>query len=254
MKLRSMEEKLIEWMLRICVMAWEEGRVPGDWTKAIIVPVYKGKGSRNECGNYRGISLLSIAGKVYGKIVIDRVQMITESKASEEQGGFRKGRGCIDQIFSLRMTVEKMLVKGKKVYAAFMDLEKAYDRINWAAMWDVLKVYDVGGKLLNGVKAFYKDANACIRVVGGTRESLIIKGCVRQGCVMSPWLFNLYMDGVVREMKAKVGEVGVEMCVNGAKWVLNTILFADDTVLIAKSESELQEMVNVFLVCAQGGS
>ena len=63
---------------------------------------------------------------------------------------------------------------------------------------------------------------------------------------MSPWLFNLYMDGVVREMKAKVDGVGVEMCVNGDKWVLNTILFADDSVLIAENEKDLQKLVNVF--------
>ncbi len=56
------------------------------------------------------------------------------------------------------MTVEKMLTKGKKVYAAFIDLEKAYDRIDWTAMWDVLKLYGVGRSLKTGVKAFYKDA------------------------------------------------------------------------------------------------
>ena len=70
------EGAVIEWMHIICSLAWKEGRVPSDWTKAIIVPVYKGKGSRSECGNYRGISLLSIAGKVYGKIIIERVQQI----------------------------------------------------------------------------------------------------------------------------------------------------------------------------------
>ena len=63
---------------------------------------------------------------------------------------------------------------------------------------------------------------------------------------MSPWLFNLYMDGVIREMKARAGNVGIELCTNGDKWLVNTILFADDTVLIAKSESELQRLVGVF--------
>ncbi len=58
--------------------------------------------------------------------------------------------------------IEKMLTQGKKVDAALIDLEKAYDRINWMGMWDVLKVYGVGGKLLNGVKAFYKDTNTCM--------------------------------------------------------------------------------------------
>ncbi len=81
-----------------------------------------------------------------------------------------------------------MLTKGKK----------AYDRTDWTAMWDVLKMYGVGESLMNGVKAFYMDAKACIRVNGETSESFRIQG-VRQGCVMSPWLFNLYMDGVIRD-------------------------------------------------------
>ena len=239
-------ESVIEWMHRICQMAWEEEKVPDDWTKAVIIPVYKGKGERNECGSHRGISLMSIAGKVYGKIVIERVQKITERCISEEQGAFRKGRGCVDQIFSLRMIVEKMLAKGKKVYAAFMDLEKAYDRVDWKAMWDVLKVYGVGGKLLNGVKAFYRNASACVRIDGEMSDCFAIKGGVRQGCVMSPWLFNLYMDGVIREMKAGAVNAGVELCTNDGKWLVNTILFADDTVLIAKSGNELQRLVNLF--------
>ncbi len=87
--------------------------MPADWTRAIIVTVYEGKGRKGECGSYSGISLLSIPGKVYGKVIIERGQRITEEKISEEQEGFRKGRGCVDQIFSFRMVVEKILAKGK---------------------------------------------------------------------------------------------------------------------------------------------
>ncbi len=65
--------------------------MPADWTKAIIVPVYKGKGRRGEYGSYRGVSLLSIPRKVYGKVIIERVQRLAEEKIGEEQGGFRKG-------------------------------------------------------------------------------------------------------------------------------------------------------------------
>ncbi len=120
------------------------GGVPADWIKAIIVPVYKGKGRNGECGSYRGISLLSIPKKIYGKIITERVQRLTEEKISEEQGGFRKGRGCVDQILSFRlveekilargknytlpsliykMVVEKILARGKKLYTAFIDIE-----------------------------------------------------------------------------------------------------------------------------------
>ena len=78
------------------------------------------------------------------------------SRLSKEQGRFRKGWGCVYMIFSLRMLVEKMLRKGNKVSAAFMDLQKAYDIIiDWIAMWDLLKVYCVGGSFLNGTKAFF---------------------------------------------------------------------------------------------------
>ncbi len=78
-------------MLLICERAWKEGEVPDDWKKAIIVPLYKGKGSRSECSSYRAISLLSIPGKVYGRVLTERLMEVTEGKVSEDQGGFRKG-------------------------------------------------------------------------------------------------------------------------------------------------------------------
>ena len=245
-------EVVIDWMHLICSMAWKQGVVPDDWVKAILVPVYKGKGSRDDCGNYRGISLLSIPGKVYGRIVIERVMEITEGRISEEQGGFRRGRGCVDQIFTVKMLAEKYLVKGRKLYAAFMDLEKAYDRVDWNALWDVLKIYGVGGQLLRGIKAFYQGANACVKIEGELSENFCIKTGVRQGCVMSPWLFNVYMDGVIREMKAKSGGVGAKMLEDGNEWWMITSLFADDTVLFAESEKELQRVVNEFYnVCTR---
>ncbi len=83
------------------------GEVLDDWKKAIIVPLYyKGKGSKSECSSYRGISLLSVPGKVHGRILTKRLMEVTEGKVSEEQGGFRKGRGCVDQIFAMKRLVE----------------------------------------------------------------------------------------------------------------------------------------------------
>ncbi len=73
------------------------------------------KGSRSECSSYGGISLLSVPGKVYGRILTERLMEITERKVSEEQGGFRKGRGCIDQIFEMKRLVEEYLGKDKKL-------------------------------------------------------------------------------------------------------------------------------------------
>ncbi len=71
-----------------------------------------------------------------------------------------------------------------------------------------LKIYGVGEQLLEGIKAFCRGANACVKVDGQLSNSFGVRVGVRQGCVMSPWLFNIFMDGCMREMKAKVGKVG----------------------------------------------
>ncbi|WP_435326040.1 reverse transcriptase domain-containing protein, partial [Klebsiella pneumoniae] len=77
-----------------------------------------------------------------------------------------------------------------------MDLEKAYDRIDRDGMWHMLSLYGVGGKLLKGVKSFYVDSRACVRVGSGVSDWFPVKVGLRQGCVMAPWLFNPYTAGV----------------------------------------------------------
>ena len=82
------------------------------------------------------------------------------------------------------------------MYVGFMDLEKAYEKVNREALWQVLRMYDVDGKLLNGIKSMYVNSLACVRVKGGESHCFRINSSVRQGCIMSTWLFNVYMDGV----------------------------------------------------------
>ncbi len=90
------------------------------------------------------------------------------------------------------MLVEEYLGKDKKLYcSAFMDLEKAYNRVDREALWSVLKIYGVGRQLLKGMQAFYRETNASVRVGGEFSDSCAVEVGVRQGCVMSPWLFNL---------------------------------------------------------------
>ena len=100
---------------------------------------------------------------VYGRVLINRVVKGTEAAIGEEQCGFRKGRGCIYQIFVVRQLCEKFLGKGKDVYFAFMDLEKAYDRVDRGALWQVLRMYGLGGKLLGGYRACMKITGCALR-------------------------------------------------------------------------------------------
>ena len=88
-------------------MAFECCCVPGNWRSAVIVPLYKGKGERTECKNYRGISLLSMVGKIYMGILVDRVRTVTGDLVDNEQGSFRVWRGCVGQMFILKQIGEK---------------------------------------------------------------------------------------------------------------------------------------------------
>ena len=95
-----------------------------DWHGACTVPLYKGKGDKCECSNSRGISLLSVVGKLYGRVLIKRDRGRTECAIGEEQCGFRQGRGCMDLVFAIRQVCEKYLANEKDVFWVFMDLEK----------------------------------------------------------------------------------------------------------------------------------
>lgn len=240
-----------EWLVRLLNVCFSAGEVPSEWCDACIVPLYKGKGDKSVCGNSRGISLLSVVGKLYGRILIKRIRSATDEAIGEEQCGFRNGRGCVDQMFLVRQLCEKFLGKGKELFWAFMDLEKAYDRVDREALWQVLMFYGVGGRLLKAVKSFYVNSRACVRVGDGVSDWFAVKVGLRQGCVMSPWLFNLYMDGVVREVNARVIDQGVELVgENGGSLEVSQLLFADDTALVADTEAKLQRLVDVFgVVC-----
>ena len=226
--------------LTLSNLCWRTGRVPMDWRRAVIVPLYKGKGSRMQCASYRAISLISIAAKVYTKIIERRMRVKSEGLLWEAQGGFRNGRGCMDQVFSLRNIVEKRLAVGQKVFCGFVDLEKAFDRVIRKDLWGILPGYGVSGTLLRAVQSTYVDCTACVRIDGGLSPWFGVNIGVRQGCVLSARLFILYLDSCLQRMKA--ANVGLRM----GDLVVSCLLYADDAVLLAESPSQLQTLVTMM--------
>ena len=202
---------VLEYLVRQLNLNFDMGVVPTDRHGACIVPLYKEKGNKCECSNSRNISLLSVVGKLYGKVLITRVRVGTECTIGEEQCWFRQGRGCMDQVFAVRQVCEKYLANGKDVFWVFMDSLKAYDTINQHGMWQMLRVYGIGGKLLNAVQSFYIDSKERVWVGNDVGEWFKVNVGLRQGCVMSTWLFNVYMDGVVREVNVRVLGKGLEL-------------------------------------------
>ena len=127
-ELKAAGETGIDILHKLCLKIWTEEIFPDDWGRAIITPIFKKK-DKLDCGNYRGISLLSHAGKVLALILQRRILKKTEDILSEAQAGFRPGRSTVDQLFTLRQITEKYLEKQKALYCCYIDFEKAFDSV-----------------------------------------------------------------------------------------------------------------------------
>ena len=120
-------------------------------SRAVIVPIWKKKGSKRDCGMYRGISLLSHVGKMYAKVLEQRARYNVEPFLSEAQIDFRKGRGCTDAIFALRQLSEKVIEHDREPNIVFVDQEKAFDRVNRDKLWQTLELYKIQGQFLDNI-------------------------------------------------------------------------------------------------------
>ncbi|KAK2142355.1 hypothetical protein NP493_4917g00000 [Ridgeia piscesae] len=124
---------------QLITIALEVGFVPQPWKDASIVTIYK-KGDRTNCGNYRGISLLSIAGKIFARIVLNRLSThITPEVVPEIQCGFIGNRSTVDMIFCLRQLQEKCIEQDRPLYMVFVDFSKAFDTVGRTGL--LLKKY-----------------------------------------------------------------------------------------------------------------
>jgi len=131
----------VEMMHKLRQKIYEEKQCPVDWGKAIIIPIHK-KNDKKESSNYRGISLLSISGKVYMQILQQRLKQYVEKTLAEEQAGFRIGRGTVDQLFVIRQLAEKYCEKNRTLYNNFIDFKQAFDSVWHKGLWQVLRTYD----------------------------------------------------------------------------------------------------------------
>ena len=130
---------LLEPLHELLCLCWREGKVPQDMRNAKIITLYKNKGDRSDCNNYRGISLLSIVGKVFARVVLVRLQVLAERIYPESQCGFRSKRSTVDMIFSIRQLQEKCREQQMPLYIAFIDLTKAFDLVSRQGLFQLLK-------------------------------------------------------------------------------------------------------------------
>ena len=130
---------LLQHLHQLLCLCWNEGTVPQEMRDATIVTLYKNKGDRSDCNNYKSISLLSIVGKAFARVLLIRLQKLASRVYPESQCGFRAGRSTIDMIFSVRQLQEKCREQGMPLYVAFIDLTKAFDLVSRKGLFRLLE-------------------------------------------------------------------------------------------------------------------
>ena len=243
---------------------WAKGSVVDDWRNAVVVPVPK-KGDLRCCDNWRGISLLNVAGKLFARVMQDRLQVVAEEILPDSQCGFRRGRGCTDMIFCARQLVEKTIEHDTSLYVLFVDLQKAYNSIPRTALWSVLDRLGVPPVMLGLIKSLHEGMIAKVRVNGKLSDNISVTYGLRQGCTQAPTLFNLYFSVVVADWRARCPDAGVDLLFrNGHKLVgdrtaksrlsatrVTESQFADDAALYATTRERFERMTSEFILCAQ---
>ena len=196
------------------------------------------KGNLQQCQNYRTISLISHPSKVMLKIILNRLKPQVEKIIAKEQAGFRAGRSTTEQIFSLRILCKNYLQHQQDLYHVFIDFKKAYDRVYHAALWATMKKYNISTNRIQVIKNLYNKATSAVLFNGSIGDWFRTTVGVRQGCLLSPTLFNIFLERIMTDASEDhEGTVSI-----GSR-TITTLRFADDIDGLAGEEEELANLV-----------
>ena len=243
-------------------LQWNLKPIPKAWQDASCVTLFK-KGDKKDPGNYRGIFLLDVAGKILTSVIAERISKIADPWLRDEQCGFRKRRGTTQQIFALRRLQEEAMRADKPLCAVFIDFKKAFDSPPRSAIWESLRHIGVPEDVVAMCVAIHEDPEG--KILGGTgRNTFKIRRGVRQGCTLGPILFNILLEFCLR--KANLNGGGIEMgCVDkaglpcpaelrGSRFVFTEGGYADDLYFVAGTTTELEGILaKLDAVCAPIG-
>uniref|UniRef100_A0A670J2A2 ribonuclease H n=1 Tax=Podarcis muralis TaxID=64176 RepID=A0A670J2A2_PODMU len=173
------------------------------------------------------------------KILQGRLKQYVDRELPEVQAGFRRGRGTRDQIANMRWIMEKAREFQKDIYFCFIDYAKAFDCVDHSKLWQVLKEMGVPDHLICLLRNLYVGQEATVRTGYGTTDWFKIGKGVRQGCILSPCLFNLYAEYIMRKAGLDESQAGIKIAGRN----INNLRYADDTTLMAESEEELKKLL-----------
>ena len=181
-------ESLIKIFTTMCQQIWKSKKRPCQWTKSLIIQIPK-KGDSRKCSNYRTLSLIPYASKILLRIILNRLNPQAETILAEEQAGFRKSRITIEQILNCRLLMEKHLENRKDVYHNFIDFKNVFDRV-----WQSMRNFGITNEIIESLYANSTSAVLINNVTGNIFDTTV---GVRQGCLLSPVLFNIFLEKIM---------------------------------------------------------
>ena len=225
-------------MYELILLIWRQEKMPEQWNKAIIVPIHK-KGDKKDCNNYRGISLLPAAYKIFSAFLASRLNIYAEKLIGEYQTGFRRNRSTSDQIFSIRQIQEKCWEYNIELHELFVDFMKAYDSIFRKELIKILYEFGIPEKIIRLIQMTLSNTECVVRIGEDMSESFLVLVGLKQGDNLSTTLFNLALESVMRLAKCiRAGNIFYKS---------NQILaYADDTVFMGRNRSAVEEVFVPF--------
>ena len=211
------------------------------WKLDILSPIHK-KGMKDDPNNFRGIAVASCFGKLFNTILKNRLQSFCDENdlINPAQISGKKGARTADHLTVIRFLIEKYTKEGKKLFVCFFDLKKAFDSVNRLTLfYKLLQKYKIGGRFLKMLQDIYDNNQMFIKVKSGLTQPFLTTVGVKQGCVLSPLIFNLFINDLPDQFDDQCDPVHL-----GGQAV-HALMFADDVVILSQSADGLRRSIDI---------
>ena len=225
---------------------WVSGRAPAAWKEALVISIFKGKGSDTDPGNYRPISLLNAIYKIFAAMLQARLASLHEQDLRTTQYGFRGNRGTKHPLFILRRAMEWSDATSTPLHLLFLDWKQAFDSIDHNAMLIALQRFGLSKRALNIITSLYTNATFFAKNLVGSDTTGVVGSGIRQGCPLSPYLFIMVLTVLLDDVDWKLLSGGIATNTWSVLRPVYDLEYADDTLLLSLTTTQLQAILTAL--------